>query len=81
MHKFPALVLSFVLSLFTWTYNGPLNYYTLEPIADIAVASHKRDEAKTRTLLAEFRCRKEYELHFVQRAVRLVPNISKETIS
>ena len=81
MHKFPALVLNFLLSLFTWTYKGSLHYYTLEPIRDILVASDKGDDVKTRSVLAEFRRRKEYELHFVQRAVRIVPNIGRETVS
>lgn len=74
MPKICALVLKYFLLLFTWTYNGPLKYYTLEPIESIAIASHQRDEITIRALLAEFRRRKEQELHFVQRAVRILAN-------
>jgi hypothetical protein len=67
--KTQTLVRSYVVLLFTWTYAGSLNYYTLKPIA--RVEKHQLDESKVREVLAEFRQRKEYELHFVQRAVRI----------
>jgi hypothetical protein len=67
--KMRVLVLEFVVLLFTWTYAGSLDYYTLEPIA--RVEGCHDDEPEARKQLAEFRQRKRYELRFVQRAVRV----------
>jgi hypothetical protein len=67
--KMQVLVRKFVVLLFTWTYAGSLDYYTLQPIA--RVEEHQHNGPLVRELLTDFRERKEYELHFVQRAVRI----------
>lgn len=68
---FAARLRSYLFYLFTFTYSGALYHYTIDPIDIIIIASNQNRVTLLRTLMYDFKVRKEQELQFVQRAVRL----------
>lgn len=67
------LLLTRILS---YSYQGGLRYYTLEPIRAIADAFAVQDQEVVFRLLQAFRERKEQETVFVRNAVRARPTVS-----
>lgn len=60
-------VLSSLVWIFTYSYDGPLHNYTLEPIK--RMLDHQKDPTQLRSLLVSFRSNKLREISFVQKAV------------
>ena len=56
-----------LLRFITFSYHGALQYYTIEPIHDIA--DSQLDSSKLRRLLHQFKVRKNEEANFVRIAV------------
>lgn len=73
IHVWTFLLLTRILS---YSYQGGLRYYTLEPIRAIADAFAVQDQELVFRLLQAFRERKEQETVFVRNAVRSRPIMS-----
>lgn len=66
----PVQIFLFLTRILSFSYQGGLRYYTLEPIRAIAQAYAANDKEEVFRRLQLFRERKEQETTFVRSAVR-----------